>query len=116
MRAYASAVSFRTLFSFVTAIALLFAPAFAPAAAASVGPANHHEQMMLTGHCESMPDDSMDEGDSKSCCVALCLAVAAAPPGNSGAHDVPTSANTYSLDSFVTGLPAEIATPPPRTA
>lgn len=71
---------------------------------------------MLTGHCESMPDDSVDEGNSKSCCVAFCLAIAVTPPGTSEPQDLPRSTKTYAFDTFVVGLPAEIATPPPRTA
>ena len=116
MRAYIPAVSCRALLSFLAAIAMLFTPAFAPAVAASVGPVNHHEQMMMTGHCESMPDGSMDGEDSKSCCIALCLAVAVVPSGTSEPQDVPRSAKTYLFDSFAAGVPPEIATPPPRSA
>ena len=109
-------MSFRTLLTLLTAISLLFAPTFAPVAAASVGPADHHEQMMTAGHCKSMPDSDMDQDDSKSCCVAMCVAIAVEPLAASDPQDLPRSAKAYSLASVFVGLPAEIATPPPRSA
>lgn len=116
MRAYVTVVSFRTLLSFLTALALLAAPAFAPAAAASIGPADHHEQMMKTGHCESMPQGDDDKAADKSCCVQMCMAVAADLTSPLAEMSLRHSMDTPTLDSFMVGTPAEIATPPPRAA
>ena len=116
MRAYVRAVSFKTLLSLITAIALLFAPVFTPAAAASIGPADHHEQMMKTGHCDSMPAEDEDKAADKSCCVQICLAVAVALASPPEAHALPRGVDTPTLDKSLVDTPAEIATPPPRTA
>ena len=116
MRAYVTVVRFRTLLSFLTALALLAAPAFAPAAAASVGPADHHEQMMKTGHCESMPEGDENKAADKSCCVQMCMAVAADLTSQLAERSLPQGTDTPTLDSFLVGTPAEIATPPPRAA
>ena len=69
---------------------------------------------MLTGHCESMPNDSTDEGNSKSCCVAFCLAIAVTPSVTREPQDLQQSTQTRSFNTFVVGLPAETATPPPK--
>ena len=114
--AHRRTVSFKTFLSFLTALALLAAPAFAPAAAASVGPADHHEQMMKTGHCESMPEGDENKAADKSCCVKMCMAVAADLTSPLAERALPHCTDTPTLDSFLVGTTAEIATPPPRAA
>lgn len=109
-------MSFKSFLSFLTALALLVAPAFAPASAASVGPADHHEQMMKTGHCESMPEGDQNKAADKSCCVQMCIAVAADLTGPLAERALPHGTDTPTLDSFLVDTPAEIATPPPRAA
>ena len=116
MRAYAPVVSFRPLIALLTALAVLFAPSLAPVAAASVGPADHHEQMMKTGHCDSMSQDEEDKAADKSCCVQMCMGVAAALTSPAGSQVLLRSLQTPALESFFGGTPAEIATPPPRVA
>lgn len=116
MRAYGFVVSFRALLSLALAITLLFAPAFTGVAAAAGAPADHHQQMLTTGHCEPSSDSDMDEGDSKTCCIAMCMAIAVAPAAASKPLPLRGTLKNFLRESFRIGLPAEIATPPPRLA
>src|SRR5947208_7469777 len=116
MSAYVRTVSMTKLFALVLAVAVLFAPGITGAAMAA---APHHDMaMMEAGHCQTPAPTSghHDRSDGKSCCVSMCMALAVA-------HSAPAEAlqQRRELPQFAThqayhGLPAEIATPPPRHA
>lgn len=103
------------LFSMLIAVAMLFAPA---ASAAHFMAASGHQnaQTMAMGHCQSLPTDTQGKAPAKSCCIAMCMAVAVAP-----AQPVKTAlkvaAPTYfAAPQYWRGFLGELATPPPRIA
>ena len=121
MRAYAHPVSIPKLFAILVAIAVLFAPAFSGAGEASAAVPNHHGQMMASGHCQSMPSATGEhEGSSdhekagKSCCISMCMAVALATPAPAAVAAIHDTVTSFPAPNRYHGLPAEIATPPPR--
>ena len=123
MSAYAPSMSIRKLFSILVAVAVLFAPAVTGMSAALAAVPDHHMQMMSTGHCKAMaPGDTSDQSsgkDSKAgkpCCMAMCIAVAASPAEIEASPPLVGVAIVPTLQSFLIGVPAEIATPPPRAA
>ena len=123
MRAYAHPVSIPKLFAILVAIAVLFAPAFSRAGEALAAVPDHQAQMMASGHCQSMASTSGDhEGSSdydkadKSCCISMCMAVALATPAPAAAAVMHDSVTSFPAPNRYHGLPAEIATPPPRAA
>ena len=115
MSAYVRLVSIRRLFAFVLAVSVLFAPGVASAALAA---APHHDmQMMQAGHCQTPPSHSGDHKmGGKNCCIAMCMAVAVAP--STPAENAPLGEQVaqFASPQAYHGLPAEIATPPPRHA
>lgn len=119
MRRYAFSVSIRKLLAIFVTLTLLFAPAAASAdAAATVH--GQHEMMMMdhSGPCQ-MPLGGAaghQKGDGKSCCLSMCIAVAVAPSVPS--HALPVRQQVAQFASFKSyqGVPAEIATPPPRAS
>ena len=120
MSAYAHRMSLRTLFAALVAIAVLFAPALTRAGEAFAAVPDHHAQMMQSGHCKSAPSDSSgkssghDKAAGMTCCISMCMAVAVATPVPEAAVPVHDSVTSFSLTERYHGLPAEIATPPPR--
>ena len=123
MSAYAPSVSIRKLFAMLVAVAVLFAPAVTGLSAALAAVPDHHMQMMSTGHCKALPSgensDQSPGKDSKAgkpCCIAMCIAVAATPAEIGVSQPLVGVANVPTLQSFLIGAPAEIATPPPRAA
>lgn len=123
MSAYAPPVSIRKLFAMLLAVAVLFAPAVTGMSAALAAVPDHHMQMMSTGHCKATPSgknsDSSPAKDSKAakpCCMAMCLAVAAMPAEIEASPPLIGIASVPTLQNFLIGVPAEIATPPPRAA
>ena len=114
MRPNAAAVSIRKLFAIFVAIAVLFAPAITGAAMAA---APHHEmQMVEAGHCQSPPSNSghHDRTVGKSCCIAMCMALAVAPSAPAEISPSRQQMAQFAPPQAYRGLPAEIATPPPR--
>ena len=111
-------VSLRPLFAMLIAFAMLFAPlALQSGAAMAMAPANHHAQMMETGHCGEQPAKSHDgKAMNKSCCVAMCAAVAVAPPVEAEPHALAPSVQRPALDQAQHSFLAELPTPPPRLA
>lgn len=117
MSAYNHPMSSRKLFAILVAVAVLFAPAFTGAGMASATVPDHHAQMMEKGHCEAPGDEDQDKSTGKmACCSAMCMAVAVTPAGVSIAKPLVGDVSVASLPAFQTGAPAELATPPPRSA
>ena len=128
MRAYAPAVSIRKLLTLFVAIAVLFAPSMTRAGQVMAAVPDHQMQMMDSGHCKSPPSTdnpdtakhgksgSHDKGKDKSCCMAMCMAVALSPPLSESGDSVHAALPTFPLLSQYHGRITEIATPPPRRA
>lgn len=128
MPAYAPAVSIRKLLTLFVAIAVLFAPSMTRAGEALAAVPGHQMQMMDSGHCKSLPsaDDpdqanhqksgSHDKAAGKTCCIAMCMAVALSPPASDQAEIVHTTRPAFPLLHQYHGRITEIATPPPRRA
>ena len=106
----------RKLFAILIAVAVLFAPAFTSGSSAFAAVPDHHAQMMEKGHCDPAMDMDQDELADMACCGAMCMAVAVSPPASQMAKPLVGSVPVAGLQEFQTGIPAEIATPPPRTA
>jgi len=106
------------------AVAVLFAPALTRAGEAFAAVPDHHAQMMESGHCKAPPSHSadpdrqsdQDKAAGQSCCISMCMAVAAAPPEPAESAAMHGSAATFPLTRQYHGCVAEIATPPPRLA
>ena len=109
-------MSVRKLFAILVAVAVLFAPAFTSAGTAYAAVSDHHAQMMDKGHCDPAMDMDRDEPADMACCGAMCMAVAVAPPASQMAKPLIGSVTVAGLQEFETGIPPEIATPPPRAA
>jgi len=108
----------RPIFAILIAAAMLFAPlAMQSGSAMAMVPADHHSQMIESGHCGEQPAKG-DHGKSteKSCCVAMCAAVAVAPTVSFEPHALASSTERPSLAQFHHSFLAELPTPPPRLA
>jgi hypothetical protein len=106
-------VSIRKLFALLLAVSVLFAPGVAGAAMASSP--YHAMQMMQGGHCQTPPSNSGDHKmTGKSCCIAMCMAVAVAPSTPAQSSPPRQQVAQFASPQAYRGLPAEIATPPPR--
>ena len=115
-------VNIRKLFGILVALAVLFAPALTSAGAAYAAVPEHQMQMMDAGHCTSAPSGNHgksgthDKSMTKSCCIAMCMALAVAPSAPVESRMPQRIVTVFPAPSFRLGLPAEIATPPPRLA
>ena len=119
MTPYARPVSIRRLFAILIAFAMLLAPfAMQSASAMAMAPAaDHHAQMMDSGHCGEQPAKDHDgKRVDRSCCAAMCTAVAVAPMPISEPHAFASSIERPSLVQFDHSFLAELPTPPPRLA
>ena len=116
--AYGAPVSLRPLFAILIAVAMLFAPlALQSGAAMAMAPADHHSQMTETDHCGEQPAKSHDgKTVDKSCCAAMCTAIAVAPTPMLQPHVFSSSAERAALVQFNHSFLAELPTPPPRLA
>ena len=106
----------RSLFAMLIAFAMLFAPlALQSGAAMAMAPADHHAQMMESGHCGEQPAKSQDgKVMDKNCCAAMCAAVAVAPAVTLEPHAFARHVDRPSLTPFHHSFLAELPTPPPR--
>ena len=106
------------LLAIFVALAVLIAPAFTRAGEAFASVPDHHAQMLTTGHCQAaVPSpDQEEDGSAKTCCVAMCMAVAVTPPDPLSERNLLHAPAVFIGRAFLMGLPAEIATPPPRFA
>jgi hypothetical protein len=106
-------MSVRRLFALLAALSVLFSPAVT--AAAMAASPHHQMQMMEAGHCQ-MPAHGSASHDKmgKSCCIAMCMAVAVEPTAPAAASPLPQQIAQFAAPRTYVGVPAEIATPPPR--
>lgn len=113
-----TAVSFRPLFAMMIAFAMLFAPfAMRSGSAMAMAPTDHQAQMMERGHCGDQPvKDQGGKSGNKSCCIAMCTAIAVAPASAVEPRVFANVAERPALTPFHQGFLAELPTPPPRGA
>ena len=111
-------VSLRPIFAILIAIAMLFAPFAMPTGAMAMAPADEHSQMMMASdHCGDTSSDANDSNAiGKSCCIAMCAAVAVAPVSALEPQTFARIVDRPSVSQFTHGYLAELATPPPRRA
>lgn len=114
---YLERMSLRSLFGMLIALAMLLAPfgLSSGSAMAIVPVADHHAQMMESGHCDEQPGKD-GQLDTKSCCVAMCTAIAVEPMTASEPHAFLSSPVRPSLAQFDPSFLAKLPTPPPRLA
>lgn len=113
---YVARMSLRPLFAMLIAFAMLFAPlAIQSGAAMAMAPADHHTQMMESGHCGEQPAKSHDGSTvDKSCCVATCVVVAVPPATPIEPHFLASTTDRPAPTQFRRSFLAELPTPPPR--
>ena len=104
------------LFAILVAVAVLLTPVFNDASMAQAAVPDHHAQMAEKGHCVPVNDDGQDTPHDMACCGAMCMAVAVTPAAVALRTPLHGSVPVASLRAFQTGAPAELATPPPRSA
>ena len=111
-------VSLRPLFAILIAIGMLFAPfAMQSGSAMAMAPADHQSQMMESGNCGEQPAKEKDgKSLNKSCCVAMCAAIAVAPVPPLEPHAFAKGVDHPSLASLHNSYLARLPTPPPRGA
>jgi hypothetical protein len=102
------------VFGLLLALAVLVAPGVTGAAMAA-GP-HHGMAMMEAGHCQAPASGTShhDRMDGKSCCIAMCAAVAVAPSAPGETMPLRQQLVAFALPRTYHGLHTEIATPPPR--
>lgn len=107
-------MSIRKLLAILIALALLFAPGVTGAAMAAAP--NHGIEMMEAGHCQAPMSGTghHDQSDGKSCCIAMCMAVAVAPSAPAAISPQRQQVAQFALPAVYRGTLSEIATPPPR--
>ena len=113
-----SMAAVRRIFAMLIAVAMLFAPlAIQSGSAMAMAPADHHSQMMKSGHCGEQPAKEQNGNPvDKSCCVAMCTAIAVAPAVPVEPHAFAANIERPSLTQFHHSFLAELPTPPPRLA
>ena len=110
-------VSLRPLFAMLIAFAMLFAPLVtAGGSAMAMAPSDHHAQMMKTGHCGEQPVKKGGVVGAKSCCVAMCAAIAITSDVVVEPHQYAQVAERPSLAESPHSFLARLPTPPPRAA
>ena len=112
-----SHVSISKFFAILIAMAMLFAPfAMRNGGAMAAAPSVHHSQMMDKGHCEQPATDEDSMSPDKSCCAAMCAAIAVAPVSPADPVAFARSVDHPSLEQFRHSFLAKLPTPPPRVA
>lgn len=116
MRRFQPFLSIRKLFGLMVALTVLFAPSVASAAERGMTMANHQIQMMEMGHCQSSPSSqgNQDKNAGHSCCISMCMGVAAAPAARVMEVLPPHAPATSKVSTLHLAQLVEIATPPPR--
>lgn len=110
-------VSLRPIFAFLIALAMLFAPIAMPTGAMAMTPANEHSQMMASEHCGDQSSDDQDsKATGKTCCAAMCAAVAIASGSPVEPAVFARAVERPALEQFRYGILAKLPTPPPRLA
>ena len=110
-------VSLRPLFAILIAFAMLFSPfAMRTGSAMAAMPSDHHSQVMDKGHCGEQPSSGKaDKAHIKSCCVAMCTAVAVAPALPSAPLAFARVIARPAIETSPHSHLASLATPPPRS-
>ena len=113
-----SKMSPRAFFAILIAVAMLFGPLAMPSGHAMAAvPSDHQSQMIGIGHCKSPPVKGNDsKSTSKSCCVAMCTAIATAPLSPVEPVAFSRSVGRPARDRIGRGFLAKLPTPPPRIA
>ena len=109
-------MSIRKLFAILIAVAVSLTPAFTGANTAFAADPDHHAQRTDKGHCDPAMDMDQDTPVDMVCCGAMCMAVAVTPSASPIGKPLLGSVPVAGLHNFQTGIPAEIATPPPRNS
>lgn len=116
-RRICASVKPRSLFGMLIAFAMLFAPLVtAGGSAMAMAPSDHHAQMMKTGHCGEQPVKKGGVVGAKSCCVAMCAAIAITSDVVVEPHQYAQVAERPSLAESPHSFLARLPTPPPRAA
>jgi hypothetical protein len=103
----------RPLFAILIAAATLFAPFGMQSAMAA--PADHLSQMTSNDHCDGQPAQDQDhKSPDKSCCAAMCMAVAVEPAAGVEPLQFGRIVERPSLAEHPHSNLAELPTPPPR--
>ena len=113
-----SRVTCRSIFAMLIAAAMLFAPfAMRSGGAMAAMPSNHHSQAMDKSHCGDQPATGKDhKSTGKSCCAAMCTAIAVAPGSPVEPLAYARSIDRSAIDQFGRSFLAKLPTPPPRRA
>jgi hypothetical protein len=108
-------VTLRPIFAILVAFAMLFSPfAMHSAMAATSG---HHGQAMAADHCgEQSSYGKLDTSSGKPCCVAMCAAIAVAPPSPAENIAFAKPLHRPALVRASLSFLAKLPTPPPRFA
>lgn len=116
--AHMARVSIRPLLAILIAFAMSFAPfAMQAGSVMAAMPSEHHSQMMEKGHCGGQSSEGMaDKELGKSCCVAMCTAIAVAPVSPTEPPALSRRVERPALAEFRHSYLTELATPPPRPA
>ena len=107
----------RKLLAILVAVAMLSAPSLTDAGMAQAAVPEQHAQMVEKGHCDPASVAKQNKAiDQMSCCGAMCMAVAVTPGASPLTTGLLGNRPVSRLHSFRSGVPAELATPPPRAA
>lgn len=112
-------LSLRGLLQALLALAVLVAPVTANAMeVSSATPASHREEAKAPAHCDGAPDKSSkhEKAAGKTCCASMCMGIAIAPFSRVDAEVLEHVALVSAAPTALIGSPAELATPPPRSA
>lgn len=109
-------VSLRPIFAILIAFAMLFSPfAMRTGSAMAAMSSDHHSQMMAKAHCGEQPSSgTADKTHTKSCCVAMCSAIAVAPASPAEPLAFARAMERPAREQSPHGYLANLATPPPR--
>jgi hypothetical protein len=109
----------RFLFGVLIAVAMAFAPLAMPIGEAMAAQPSHHDAMAgktKGDHCSGEPKQEHSDKDQQSCCIAGCFALASLNAHRAVDLVRRISVERPAREQFKRGLPAEIATPPPRAS
>lgn len=108
----------RRLFAILVAFSVLFAPSVAAAAERGMTMDDHEMQMIEMGHCQAPPSGhaNHDKNAGHGCCIAMCMALAVTPSALAQTSPLRQQIAGFAPPKSYHGLPAEIATPPPKSA
>lgn len=117
--AHMANVSRRALFAILIAFGMLFAPlVMQTGGVMAMTPGDHQSQMMEKGHCDDPSASSGVAADEmgKSCCIAMCPALAVTAPAPVDPLAFARILDRPSLNYSHRDHVAKLATPPPRRA